>query len=152
MRAAGYYWAYADDIDLELKLSKYFGKEQNFSDTPETHERRVQASLGRHWTAKAKAKLSRSKLGHKVSAETRQKISNKHIGKKLTEATKEKISKAGIGRPGTNNKKIKCIETGEIFNSIVEASNLLKISRSTIYKMLADNNYSYNGIHLVLGD
>lgn len=71
-------------------------------------------------------------MGHKVSKETREKIS-----KTLKE--KHLIS--------PNAKKVRYKKTGEIFNSVQEASEKVQVHRSTIFRHLngsiKKNNWEY---------
>lgn len=90
--------------------------------------------------------------GFNVSKQTRNKISNSKLGKKLTEDTKLKQSNSRKKYLNSqlylnnknqlrNNKiqkfgkKVICINTGEIFNSINQASQILKCDESNITKV-----------------
>ena len=63
------------------------------------------------------------------TAETKNKISEAHKGKHHTEETKKKIRETCKGKL---SKKILCVETGEIFNSLSEASEQLGVNISNI--------------------
>ena len=69
---------------------------------------------------KNKGKISWNK-GKKWSEETKQKMSKSHKGKKHSEEAIRKTSEA-------NSKKVICITTGKIFNSIKDAYNYYKCS------------------------
>ena len=76
-----------------------------------------------------KYNLKKPQIGHLVSKETREKLRKCNLGKKQTQETIEKrkqtfIEKKKNGYVQTNEnhrKKVICIETGEIFNSLKEA-------------------------------
>lgn len=74
---------------------------------------------GKHHTEEAKKKISEARKG-KYCGEN-----NPNYGKKITEEQKKKISEA-------NSIKVKCVETGEIFNSIKEVSLLNGVSSTAI--------------------
>jgi len=85
-----------------------------------------------------KLKRANSNRGQKRSAETRQNISKALTGKKkgpLSDDHKKKVGLAGqYNQP--NMRKIKCIETGEIFKSLGEASRKLNIPTCNIVRNL----------------
>ena len=59
--------------------------------------------------------------GKPCSDETKKKISNANKGHKFSEETKKKMSKLKIGKKPTNCKKVLCIETGIIYDSMHDA-------------------------------
>ena len=103
---------------------------------------------GKQHSEETKEKLREINTGKTLSEETKRKISENHrdvsgennpnyglheehpfYGKQHSEETKEKQSKARIGKyckgENPNAKKIICLETMEIFNSIIEASEFV---------------------------
>ena len=80
-----------------------------------------------------KQKLSNAnrgkRLGIKLSEETKKKMSISRTGQKRNEETKRKMSIASTGRimpKGSDSKiskEVVCINTGEVFGSMIEASN-----------------------------
>lgn len=64
---------------------------------------------------------------------------------KPSEKTKKLMSLSHKGKPAINRRKIICIETNEIFNSISEASKLKNINN--IGKALKDNKYTAGSYH-----
>lgn len=79
-------------------------------------------SLGFKHTEETKAKRSQSLMGHKTSDETRDKIRQSHMGKKYSDESKAKMSES-------QKKSVICINTGEIFTSIKEASFYYRASQ-----------------------
>lgn len=69
------------------------------------------------------------RLGVKLSEETKRKMSIARKGQKRSEETKAKMSIASTGRvmpkgsDSKNSKKVVCLNTGEVFGSMIEASN-----------------------------
>lgn len=148
IRAAGYYWAYIDDPELDLKLSKYYALPQSFEITEETRLKMSIANIGRKWSEESKEKLRQSKLGIPMSEEAKRKLSESKKGKLMSEETKRKLSEVNIGRPGTTNRKVRCVELDQEFESIVAASKELNIARSGIYKVL-NKNKTIKGLHFI---
>ena len=104
---------------------------------------------GRKFSDKTKRKMSKAKKGRKRSEEEKRKISEtckgKNKGKKLSEETKLKLSEACKGRKFSDetkrkmseakiklSKKVICITTGEIFNSLKEAGSYYNVAQSNI--------------------
>ena len=75
-------------------------------------------------------------IGHKVSKETREKLRQCNLGKKQSKETIEKRKQTMIEKKkngyiqtnGNHRKKVICIETGEIFNSLKEAKDKYNLS------------------------
>lgn len=133
--------------------------------------------FGKTLSTETKNKISKSHIGFKHTEASKEKMSinrsgEKHFmyGKKHLEATKQKISNSHKGKMlGQNNgmfgkkhseesknkmsknkgKKVLCIETGEIFNSCVEASNVLKIDYSFLAKCCAKKRDNCKGLHFI---
>jgi len=84
-------------------------------------------------------KLSESHKGKKNywygknhSIESRKKMSEANKGKTISEETKNKMSEAQKGRKHSQSKKVVCIDTGEIFNSLTECANTYQINDGTL--------------------
>lgn len=76
---------------------------------------------------------------------------NPFYGKTHTTETKKKISKKLVGRyAGGNNpnaKKVKCVETGEIFDSVSCAAKAYKQSHSNITSACRGDSHTAGGYH-----
>lgn len=92
------------------------------------------------------------RLGVKHTEETKKKISNslnnfwadKEKSDKVREAIKEKHS----GANNSASKKVICIETGEIYNCLREASDAVGLkSKQSIYIACKDSNRTAKGYH-----
>lgn len=76
---------------------------------------------GKRHTDEARARMKASHLGVPLSEKHRRSLSEAGKGRKVSEETRKKISIK-------NSKKVMCIESGIIYNSIKEASEILNIS------------------------
>ena len=93
--------------------------------------------------------------GHLVSDETRKKLRDKNLGKKQSVETINKrkqtiIEKKKNGYVQTNaghRKKVICVETREIFDSVKEASERFNINPSNISHVLKGKQKSTKGYH-----
>ena len=93
---------------------------------------------GKKFSEEHKKKLSEANKGKKRSEETKIKMSESHKGRKLSEDKKQKTSTSLKGRKLSEehkkklSKKVICITTGEIFNSLKDASNYYNVAKSGI--------------------
>ena len=85
------------------------------------------AHKGKHNSEEHNKKISEAKKGIQLSEEHKKKIGEANKGKQLSEETKMKISEA-------KNKKVICITTGEIFDSMKEASYHYNVAQSNMSK------------------
>ena len=97
----------------------------------ETIEKLRIASTGRKRGVEELKKFSEKMRGHPVSKETREKISNSLKGKphKHSQETLRKIAIA-------NGKPVVCVETGEKFYSVAEASRSIGKSYSSVWNVV----------------
>lgn len=90
-----------------------------------------------------KKKLSIANKGKIISKETRQKMSENNakiwLGKKINDEIRKKMSESHKGKQGNNKgkalktrKKVICVETNTIYNSITIASNITKVNSAHI--------------------
>jgi group I intron endonuclease len=117
----------SDEIKKKLSLSHKGQKAWNKGKSP---------------SKKTRLKISIAKKGQRCSPATEFQPGKPSVfkGRKHSEESLKLISENG------NRKEIQCIETGEIFNSIKEASKKLKISNSHLFRLC------YNGkTHIKLG-
>ena len=68
---------------------------------------------------------------------------NHRYGVSATEDTRKKMSASRIGKhPNNNGVKIKCVETGKIYGSILEAERETGISANTLFRMIKSGKKS----------
>ena len=76
-------------------------------------------NYGKPWSEEVKQKIREGNLNKVISEETREKMKiankNKWLGRHHTEETKQKLSQI-------HSKKVKCLQTNQIFNSAKEAA------------------------------
>lgn len=121
-----------DNIKNELCLNKQYviGQEIQFNTT------------GRFHSKESIQKMINAKKGHFVSEETKKKLSESQKGKHFScrsEEAKLKMSKS-------HNKKVICIETGKVYNSVKEAelvNNSFHISRCCSGKRKTSGGYHW---------
>lgn len=128
----------------------------NGSRRPEVREKISKSNKGKTLSNEHKKKISEARKGRKHTEETKEKLRKLNLaenapmyGKTHTEETRRKLSEAKSGKNhhmyGKNhkeetkkkialskNKKVICITTGLVFNSVTEASNFYSCSRTHI--------------------
>lgn len=104
-------------------------------------------SSGVHHSAESRRKISEAHRGHTVSPETRRKISkaprgadNPNFGKHHSAETRRKMSEAKC-------KKAVCVETGEVYPSLSEASEAAGVSSNAISNALCGESKTSGGYH-----
>jgi len=115
--------------DLEIKYGKKFdvlGPKGLNCKIGERSETIVSPEVGK--------KISASKKGMVFSEEHKRKLSEAHKGKKLTKEHHDKILKAATE---AKYKSVVCINTGEIFESMKDASEKLNVHRGSIEHICA---------------
>lgn len=107
-------------------------------------------NTNRIFTNAHRQKLSQATKNRVWSEESKLKASNAKKGHIVTEETRKKISIAGIGRESKNKIKIFIISPFDgrmiIFNSGVEASKILNISRTNISNNLKGHSKYVNSV------
>lgn len=117
--AGGYHWIYADDGNEEAALERIRQMPEGHKPTAETLERQRQ-----------------TKLGRKLTSEHSEKIRQSHLGKGWKPSTYEKCCR-----------KIRCVETSEIFDSIKAAAEHHGLKAPNISAVLAGKGKSCGGFH-----
>lgn len=141
-------------IKIQLARSKYppptLGKK--FS---EESKRRMSAwQIGRKMSPESIEKSRQANIGRKLSEEHKAKIkaslaiSNPWTGKKHKEESKQKQSLKKLGNK-INNKKVKCIDTGVVFDSLTDAANSIGVPMKTLSYRICKNSkvpplFTYN--------
>lgn len=98
---------------------------------------------GKHHTEETKQLLSAKKQKENLSKKTREKMREAKIGTHRSLETKIKISKATKGSNNPASKRIRCIETGQIFGCIQDAAEWCGLkSRTSINNFLAGRSKS----------
>ena len=92
-------------------------------------------NLGIPMSDEMKRRQSQQKKGKPISEEHKKHISEGMMGRIVSEETRKKISEAQRGEKCVHNKKIICIETGEVFFNIKDASQKLNINASNIVQV-----------------
>lgn len=124
----------------------------------ELRQKLSKAHKGIKLSDEAKAKLSKNNarywLGKHRSEETKRKISENNkgktgywLGKHHSNETKEKISKAKMGTISTQRKKVICIETNIIYESLTKASEETNINSSHISQCCNNKRKTTGGFH-----
>ena len=106
--------------------------------------------LGKHQSDEVKKYLSDLFRGracpwmsdYKHSEEAKKKISIVHKGKFVSEETVLKLRESCV-----NSKMVSCIETGEVFTSVCEASRVYHICRSSISRCALGQYKTSGGFH-----
>lgn len=117
-------------------------------------------NFGKHWDEQHRKQIGDSvskavsgeknpMYGKKQTEEAKKKISDKAKGRKATDETKRKMSEKRQGKDNANSKKVMCIETNEIFDTIKEAkqwSGASSIGQCCLGKI------KYSGKHPITGE
>jgi group I intron endonuclease len=94
------------------------------------------------YSQKTKQKMSESRKGKYYG------INNPNYGKITPEETKQKISLSKMGKSATwSAKKVRCIENGIVYNSIVEAAKVFNISEQHIGSVCRKKRKTCGGFH-----
>lgn len=117
-------------VETKKKMSE--SRKKYLEEHPEIKEKVREQMKKRGMTKEIKKKISNSKKGVKLSEEHKRKLREVKLGKKLSEEHKESIKRAHRKR----SKKIVCVETGKIYESISECSEELGINAPSISGVL----------------
>ena len=86
--------------------------------------------------------ISKGRRGIKFSDTHRKHLSESHKGKSLSKEQKQKISDNSI-----NKRKVICLETKQIFNSIVEVSAFYNKNARHVSECCNGSRHTWNGYH-----
>lgn len=132
--------AYQDQYDvlgkrgLNCKLTPTDRQKGRHSE--ETKRKIAQSHIGKKHSPETILALKKAKQN--ISEATKEKLRKYNLGKKMSEATKEKQrrrmmgNKYTIGVTPVNAKKVKCQNTGNVFNKIGDAADYLGLKTSTL--------------------
>lgn len=110
-------------------------KMKEYSPTEETRKKCSKALKGRVFSEEHKRKIGTANKGKVASEETRRKISKGNKGKFVSEETRKKLSencKSKHGFKSGTEKKVICIETQKIYESLTEAEKDCPVTASCI--------------------
>lgn len=122
-----------------------------------TIEKMRNSAIGRNLSDEQKLKISNTLKGRKLSKELKEKLSEVHMGHDVSDDTKKKMSEKKRGRKWTENErnalsehlkelhktalpkahearkiKVKNLNTGKIFDSVIEASKFYNVNPANI--------------------
>lgn len=112
--------------------------------------------LGKHHTDETKAKIRKANKGKAFSEEHRARIKKNHShcksfeGKHHSEESRQKISEHHFRLYGSENpsaRKVRCVETGEIFDTIKEAATQKNANKNHISSCCAGKRKTSGGYH-----
>ena len=83
---------------------------------------KISPNKGTHLSDKHKLSLSKSLKGREITEEWRRKISSSCKGMKKSDETKRKMSESC-----SNKKKVMCVETGFVYDSVKEAAKAMNL-------------------------
>ena len=106
-----------------------------------------EGSGGFRRSAKTRLKMSLSAKKRYQNPDEHTKTSNSQKGKIISLESRLKMSIAKKGKPGPRSKKVICVETGMVFNSITEAAHNLNISRQSVRDVCHGKHKTAGGYH-----
>ena len=132
----------SEETKLKMSLALKGSKNPMYSKTlsEETKLKISLAQKGRIFSEETKRKMSLAKKGKTLSEEIKLKISLALKGKTLSEETKRKIGLA-------KSKKVICIETGAVYDSMVDIEKIIGIKRYNISACCNGRQKTAGGYH-----
>ena len=139
----------------------FYGKHHS----TETKEKIRQKALGRKVSTETKQKISESLLGRETSEQTRKLLSEKLTGLKRSDEAKERIRQARfqveanrtleerialnkkLSEASTRKRRVRCIETGDEFDSMTLAAEFFGIKVCSLANHLAGRTKSIKKLH-----
>lgn len=80
------------------------------------------------------------RYGVKLSEDTKIKMSKAATGKKMSLEAKQKISNSLVGKPSRHRRKVVCVLTGTIYDSVELAAKSVDMKRTTLIMQLTNKN------------
>ena len=112
-----------------------------YKNNPEAKKKISESQIGRKAAEITRAKMSESRKKYIEShPEARERCRETFKGKKRSKENCEKLKVA-------NQKKIKCVETGTIFDSVFDAASFAKVCRTSVSNFLTGRSKSCGGYH-----
>lgn len=111
-------------------------KNKNKKLTEAQKEHLKQINLGKHHSEETKRKMSESRKGNKYN-----------LGRKLSEERKRKISESQMGAKNQHAKRVICLETLKIYDTITQAKDETKATKITECCRHYPKHKSSNGLH-----
>lgn len=152
---------YIDKLKPEYNVS--YGGQRTMKRLPDETKEILSKKAKKQWdnkTDEEKAEFIRKnltgpKIGHEVSEETREKLRMANIGKLQSKETIEKrkatfIKKKANGYIQTNGdhkKKIVCVETGIVFDSVKSAAESIGVNPSCVSANLKGRQKTVKNLH-----
>lgn len=155
--------------ETKQKISKAISGENNpfygRHHSLETIEKILRSRAGYTHSQEIRQKISEAQKGKVVSEETRQLLSKVLKGKKRSEESRRRITEANrrnaakrtpeeraalnkkLSEASTSKRKVMCIETGEVFNSLKEAAAKYNFSPATLCNCLAGRCKTVKKLH-----
>lgn len=130
-----------------------------FKQTDEAKEKISKAHKGEHKSEDHKEKLRLANIGKHHTEETRQKISESHKGRKLNQNQRETLmrynrnkvlsaeTRAKISHNSKSKKKVVCVETGQVFDTVKDASSWLGMSHNAVSNAVCGYSERAGGYH-----
>lgn len=109
--------------------------------TEETRKKMSKSHKGKHPSEESRKRMSKAQKGRHHPEEAKRKMSETHKGMKQSKETKRKMSEAH------HKKKVLCVETGEIFDSVRDATRKTGISSGGISEVCRGKRSKAGGYH-----
>ena len=113
----------------------------------ETRRKMSKSHKGRITTEETRVKLSRSLTGKNLSVERKQKISETLRSKWQNEEYRAMMVEAHSGKNSHKARRVRCVETGEVFGCIKEACAKHRVHSSTVSNVCRGKLKTTGGYH-----
>lgn len=143
-RVKGYYFAYLEDLEKQEKFAAFKGLPPSKADTAETKLRRSAASTGRQWSEESRRKASEAKKGIKKSPESVEKMKQTKASRTYV-VSEERRQQASLNCK--HKKKVLCVETGMIFDSVSATAKYIGVDKSRIAHCINGQSKTVKGFH-----